>query len=278
MLVFHPRDADARRCRRCSSRAGDDEVVTLSQLVAFLSFQIRVVARPQGPGRDAEAEVHDRQDHPAVRPCVAGRLHPRNVEWLPWLEPVAPTEMTNGQLASLVDAARVKSRLLPAAGARPGRARGAHPDRQGHLLQPRRRPAARRARARRRQRVAPERLHLLRLGACAVRRDLLQAHDDVDRLLAEGTGVDLDKRWNAIVAAAVALTETPISFGPEHIDRLREVGLDDDAIVDVINAASFFNWANRLMLSLGEPTPAKVLVLALGRATPVARLPCCKTA
>jgi uncharacterized peroxidase-related enzyme len=81
--------------------------------------------------------------------------------------------------------------------------------------------------------------------------------DDVDRLLAEGTGADLDKRWNAIVAAAVALTETPISFGPKHIDALREVGLDDDAIVDVINAASFFNWANRLMLSLGEPTPAK---------------------
>ena len=30
-------------------------------------------------------------------------------------------------------------------------------------------------------------------------------------------------------------------------------GLDDASIVDVINAASFFNWANRLMLSLGEP-------------------------
>ena len=25
------------------------------------------------------------------------------------------------------------------------------------------------------------------------------------------------------------------------------------AIVDVIHAAAFFNWANRLMLSLGEP-------------------------
>ena len=81
--------------------------------------------------------------------------------------------------------------------------------------------------------------------------------EDVDRLLAEGTGADLDKRWNAIVAASVAQTETPISFVPKHVDRLREVGLDDDAIVDVINAASFFNWANRLMLSLGEPTPAK---------------------
>ena len=44
-----------------------------------------------------------------------------------------------------------------------------------------------------------------------------------------------------------------MTFGPEHIDRLRATGLDDLAIVDAINAASFFNWANRLMLSLGEP-------------------------
>ena len=29
------------------------------------------------------------------------------------------------------------------------------------------------------------------------------------------------------------------------------------AIIDVINAASFFNWANRLMLSLGEPATQK---------------------
>jgi alkylhydroperoxidase domain protein len=77
--------------------------------------------------------------------------------------------------------------------------------------------------------------------------------EDVDRLLADGVGADLDARWNAIVAASVALTSTPIAFGPDHVDALRRVGLDDAAIVDVINAASFFNWANRLMLSLGEP-------------------------
>ena len=80
--------------------------------------------------------------------------------------------------------------------------------------------------------------------------------DDVDHLLAEGVGVNLDARWNAIVAASVALTSTPIAFGPEHIDGLRKVGLDEASIVDVINAASFFNWANRLMLSLGEPAAA----------------------
>jgi alkylhydroperoxidase family enzyme len=44
-----------------------------------------------------------------------------------------------------------------------------------------------------------------------------------------------------------------ISFGSEHVERLRRAGLDDLAIADVIHAAAFFNWANRLMLSLGEP-------------------------
>lgn len=35
--------------------------------------------------------------------------------------------------------------------------------------------------------------------------------------------------------------------------RLRAVGLDTLAISDLIQGAAFFNWANRLMLSLGEP-------------------------
>jgi uncharacterized peroxidase-related enzyme len=67
---------------------------------------------------------------------------------------------------------------------------------------------------------------------------------------------DLGERWNAIVAASVALTATPIVFDSAHVMRLRAAGLDDAEIVDVINGAAFFNWANRLMLSLGEPAPA----------------------
>jgi uncharacterized peroxidase-related enzyme len=53
----------------------------------------------------------------------------------------------------------------------------------------------------------------------------------------------------------VTLTDTPIEFGSRQIEALRIAGLGDTEIVDVINGASFFNWANRLMLSLGEPTP-----------------------
>lgn len=81
-------------------------------------------------------------------------------------------------------------------------------------------------------------------------------HDDVQRLLGEGVEADLDPLWNAIVEASVALTATPIAFGPQHVAKLRGLGLDDLAIADLIHSASFFNWANRLMLSLGEPSLA----------------------
>jgi uncharacterized peroxidase-related enzyme len=83
--------------------------------------------------------------------------------------------------------------------------------------------------------------------------------DDVQRLLDQGTDADLgDEAWNAVVAAAVALARTPSAFGATEIERLRSAGFDDAAIVDVINSAAFFNWANRLMLSLGEPeVPAR---------------------
>ena len=38
-----------------------------------------------------------------------------------------------------------------------------------------------------------------------------------------------------------------------HLDALRAAGFDEQAVADVIHSAAFFNWANRLMLSLGEP-------------------------
>lgn len=56
-----------------------------------------------------------------------------------------------------------------------------------------------------------------------------------------------------MVAAAAALTATPPTFGAEHVRRLREAGYDEVAVLDLVNAAAFFGWANRLMLSLGEP-------------------------
>jgi alkylhydroperoxidase domain protein len=79
--------------------------------------------------------------------------------------------------------------------------------------------------------------------------------EDVQRLLDEGIDSEQDERWTAVIEAAAALTATPSHFGQAHITALRAAGFDDQAIVDVVQSAAFFNWANRLMLSLGQPTP-----------------------
>ncbi|HEX5859480.1 MAG TPA: peroxidase-related enzyme, partial [Microbacterium sp.] len=77
---------------------------------------------------------------------------------------------------------------------------------------------------------------------------------DVRRLLDEGVTADLGERWDAIVDAAAAVTRTPFALTTAHVTRLRAAGLDDLSIADVIHGAAFFNWANRLMLSLGRAT------------------------
>jgi alkylhydroperoxidase domain protein len=183
-----------------------------------------------------------------VEPVVFTR---DQLDWLPWLEPMAEQDLTARHMAGLVDAARAKSpyfRLLA---------------RDPEVLEARTRtdnPEAGLPRAERELAAAATSRYNGCIYCASVHARFAATYskrvDDVDHLLAEGVGVDLDARWNAIVAASVALTSTPIAFGSEHIDGLRKVGLDEASIVDVINAASFFNWANRLMLSLGEPAAA----------------------
>jgi uncharacterized peroxidase-related enzyme len=61
-------------------------------------------------------------------------------------------------------------------------------------------------------------------------------------------------RQRAIVAAAAAAAVTPPAIGTADIALLREVGLDDDAVRDLIAVAAMFAWANRLMMTLGTAT------------------------
>ena len=178
------------------------------------------------------------------------------LDWVPWLEPLAAEAMTPRHMASLVDAARVKSpyfRLL----ARDPDALEARTRTDKDIFY---NPDAGLPRAERELAAAATSRFNGCIYCASVHSRFAATYSkreaDVQRLLDEGVGSDLGERWNAIVAASVALTSTPIAFGPEHVDRLRKAGLDDLAISDVIHSAAFFNWANRLMLSLGEPTPA----------------------
>jgi alkylhydroperoxidase domain protein len=174
--------------------------------------------------------------------------------WLPWLEPLPEAELTERHIAGLVDRSRAKSdyfRLLV---------------RDPEVLEARTKTdkdifyniADGLPRAERELAAAATSRYNGCIYCASVHARFATTYskrrDDVQRLLDEGIGADLGERWNAIVRASVALAATPIAFGPENIEELRRVGLNDAEIVDVINSASFFNWANRLMLSLGEPT------------------------
>src|ERR1700733_398358 len=175
------------------------------------------------------------------------------LEWLPWLQPPEEAVLTERQRASLVDNARAKSAYF--------RLLARDPD----ILEARTRTdkdifyntASGLPRAERELAAAATSRH----NGCIYCASVHARHaityskraEDVQRLLDVGVSADLGERWNAIVAASVALTATPIAFGLAHVARLRAAGLDDAEIVDVINAAAFFNWANRLMLSLGGP-------------------------
>jgi len=75
----------------------------------------------------------------------------------------------------------------------------------------------------------------------------------MQRLVDEGVEAAMDQRSRAITDLSVALSHTPPSAGPAHIDRLRGEGMEDDEILDIILSVAMFAWANRLMQTLGEP-------------------------
>jgi alkylhydroperoxidase domain protein len=178
--------------------------------------------------------------------------------WLPWLDPLPEGELTERHFAGLVDKSRAKSdyfRLLvrdpEVLEARTKTDKDIFYNTADGLPRAERELAAA-ATSRYNGCIYCASVHARFATVYSKRRD------DVQRLLDEGVGADLGTRWNAVVRASVALASTPIAFGEQHIQELRHVGLDDAEIVDVINSAAFFNWANRLMLSLGEPTKAAV--------------------
>ncbi len=60
-------------------------------------------------------------------------------------------------------------------------------------------------------------------------------------------------REQAIVQFSIALTEHPEQISALQIQMLKDVGLNEIEILDLIHSIAIFAWANRLMLNLGEP-------------------------
>lgn len=197
--------------------------------------------------------------HPVISPVIENApvaFTQDQIGWTPWLTPLAEDQLTDRHRAGLVEASRAKSpyfmllvRDPDVLEARTKTDKDIFYNVADGLPRAERELAA----------TAASREN----GCifCASVHSRFASHfskrgDDVQRLLDEGVNVDLGERWNAIIAASVALTQTPSAFDPTHVERLKAAGLSLEEISDVIHGAAFFNWANRLMLSIGEPLPA----------------------
>ncbi|GAA1926872.1 alkylhydroperoxidase domain protein [Brevibacterium antiquum] len=292
LLVLHPRDSRPEHMALLLDAGWDeDSIVTLAQLVSFLNFQIRIstglTALVHAPaaalapvadeppeavdddgeatsaresaassnGSEALARVGDRvSSYPDLkRPAL---FQQSGLGWVPWIAPVAEAELSDVQREALIEAGRAKNpyfRLLardPAAlRARTLTDLDIFFNTTDGLGRAERELAATVA-SRLNGCLFCASIHSDRATEESGRRDLVQSLLDSGIHTPSNLG---DAVWDAVVEASAALTLTPQAFGPAHVTALREAGLEDGDIVDVLNCAAFFNWANRLMLSLGEP-------------------------
>ncbi|MGC3937257.1 peroxidase-related enzyme [Roseobacter sp. EG26] len=74
-----------------------------------------------------------------------------------------------------------------------------------------------------------------------------------DELFAKGENAELNDRDRAIFEFARKSAEAPPAAGPKEMAALRNAGLSEAEILDLILSSALFGWANRLMHVLGDP-------------------------
>lgn len=288
LLVLHPRDAGPEDLAKLLAAGWDEDgIVTLAQLISFLNFQIRLSAGlaallhapaaaeeqiPSRPLTSADAASGSDTGAPGSRSRALAEVGARvktypdltrpevfqqsGLGWVPWIAPVAEADLTEAQRDALIEAGRAKNPYFRLLARDPAALRARTltdfdiffnvSDGLGRAE----RELAATAASRLNGCLFCASIHSDRASEESGRRDLVQQMLD--------TGTDEpshlgDPVWDAVVDASVALSLTPPAFGPDRVAALRDAGLTDADIIDVLGGAAFFNWANRLMLSLGEP-------------------------
>ena len=82
---------------------------------------------------------------------------------------------------------------------------------------------------------------------------LARRHDTVEQVFRNPATAGVDERERAIAAFAQAVTLRPHALAAADVVPLRQLGMGAEQILDVLHAAAIFGWANRLMHNLGEP-------------------------
>lgn len=80
---------------------------------------------------------------------------------------------------------------------------------------------------------------------------------EVIKAVFAGEEAGLSARAQAIARFAALLSASPPAASQAEVQALRDAGLSDAEILDLILAVALFGWANRLMHTLGEPIAAR---------------------
>ncbi len=246
------------------------EVITLAQLIAFVAYQLRVVA-----GLQAMAAMDPDDATPAMAqadaPPAAPFVHPAHLpqpgepvrvngytsetlEWKAWLPLVDLASATPDQLAVLVtshpkaktsDYYRVlvhqprilheRSVVFNAIMYAPGGLSRAERELASAVV------------SRFNGCVFCASVHAQRF------EQLTKRNDVIAQLFAEPQGAGSNARERAVVQLSIDLTRAPDRFGAAQLQAVRAAGLTPLEMLDLVHAVAIFAWANRLMLNLGEP-------------------------
>ncbi|MDH6170086.1 putative peroxidase-related enzyme [Variovorax boronicumulans] len=82
---------------------------------------------------------------------------------------------------------------------------------------------------------------------------LAKRNDVIGQVFEEPASAGTSPREKAIVEFSIKLGAEPDKVSAEDIRVLKEAGLQELEILDLIHSVALFAWANRLMLNLGEP-------------------------
>lgn len=242
-----------------------NDTVLLAQLIGFVAYQARllvgvqamndmggVAEAPAAAPADAAPFVHPANLPPPGEPLRRNGFTSEVLGWKAWLEVLNPETATPEQ-QHVLEVSHPKAKTMdfylvlarqPQVLLERSQAFNAIMYAPGGLSRAEREVAAT-AVSRSNGCVYCASVHAQRFEQLAKRNDVMaQLFDDPDTA---GTNA----RERAIIQASLALTRAPGSFGKQNLQPLRDAGLSDLEILDMLHSAALFGWANRLMLNLG---------------------------
>jgi uncharacterized peroxidase-related enzyme len=270
VLTEHPVEGDRVALLKLPAAGlSTPEVITLAQLIAFVAYQVRVVAGLQAMAAmdPTDATAAQTQSDETAAPFV----HPANLPqpgepvrvngytsetlgWKAWLPVVDLDSATPEQLAVL-ESSHPKAKTSDYYRVLVHQPRILH-ERSvvfnaimyapGGLSRAERELASA-AVSRVNGCVYCASVHAQRF------EQLTKRNDVIVQLFTEPQGAGTNARERAVVQVAIDLTRAPGRFSASQLQAARAAGLTPLELLDLVHATAIFAWANRLMLNLGEP-------------------------